>query len=101
MIFYFIQLYCNDSEVATVMIMEMFCFCLFFIFISEAPEVFLSAERQRVSVGEQISVACNVSGHPQPELHWINKHNGQTLVRVCGHFSLTLSRYSNNTTFDI
>lgn len=37
MIFYFIQLYCNDSEVATVMIMEMFCFCLFF-FLFQRPQ---------------------------------------------------------------
>lgn len=53
-------------------------------FISEAPEVFVSAEQQSVSVGERVSVSCNVSGHPQPELHWINKHNGRTLVRVYG-----------------
>ncbi|KAE8288506.1 Hemicentin-1 [Larimichthys crocea] len=57
--------------------------------VFEAPEVFLSAERQRVSVGEQISVACNVSGHPQPELHWINKHNGQTLDSPSGRVHVT------------
>lgn len=47
--------------------------------------MFVSAEQQSVSVGERVSVSCNVSGHPQPELHWLNKHNGQKLVRVCGH----------------
>ncbi|TKS81743.1 Neural cell adhesion molecule 1 [Collichthys lucidus] len=57
--------------------------------IFEAPEVFLSAERQSVSVSEQISVACNVSGHPQPELHWINKHNGQTLDSPSGRVHVT------------
>ncbi|KAF3840090.1 hypothetical protein F7725_018807 [Dissostichus mawsoni] len=29
--------------------------------------------------GEHVSVSCNVSGHPQPELHWLNKQNGRTL----------------------
>lgn len=48
--------------------------------VSEAPEVFVSAEEQRVSVGERVSVSCNVSGHPHPELHWINKQNGRTVV---------------------
>lgn len=47
---------------------------------SEAPEVFVSTEQQSVSVGGRVSVSCNVSGHPNPELHWINKHNGRTLV---------------------
>lgn len=40
----------------------------------------MSAEQQRVSVGERVSVFCNVSGHPYPKLHWINKHNGRTVV---------------------
>lgn len=51
-------------------------------FISEVPEVFVSAERLSVSVGERVSVSCNVSGHPQPELYWLNKHSGHTMVRV-------------------
>lgn len=42
----------------------------------------MSVEQQNVSVGESVAVACNVSGLPQPDLHWINKRNGQTLVRV-------------------
>lgn len=48
--------------------------------LSEAPEVFVSAEQQSVSMGERVSVSCNVSGYPYPELHWINKHNGRTVV---------------------
>ncbi|XP_031134210.1 neural cell adhesion molecule 1 isoform X2 [Sander lucioperca] len=52
--------------------------------VYEAPEVFVSAEQQSVSVGERVSVSCNVSGHPQPELHWINKHNGRTLDSASG-----------------
>uniref|UniRef100_A0A8P4K5D0 Neural cell adhesion molecule 3 n=1 Tax=Dicentrarchus labrax TaxID=13489 RepID=A0A8P4K5D0_DICLA len=47
--------------------------------VFEAPEVFVSAEQQSVSVGERVSVSCNVTGHPQPELHWLNKHNGQAV----------------------
>lgn len=42
--------------------------------------MFVSAEIQSVPVGERVSVSCNVSGHPQPELHWLSKHNSQTLV---------------------
>lgn len=57
--------------------------------ISEAPEVFVSVEEQRVSVGERVSVSCNVSGHPQPELHWINKHNGR---KVVGNNPATISQ---------
>ncbi|XP_060938032.1 neural cell adhesion molecule 1 [Limanda limanda] len=49
--------------------------------VYEAPEVFLSAVQRNVSVGERVSVSCNVSGHPQPKLHWLNKNNGQTLVK--------------------
>ncbi|KAM3838265.1 neural cell adhesion molecule 1 [Diretmus argenteus] len=57
--------------------------------VSEAPEVYLSVEKQSVSVGKSVSVSCNISGHPQPELHWLDKHNGHTLdssghVRVMG-----------------
>ncbi|KAA8591520.1 hypothetical protein FQN60_016894 [Etheostoma spectabile] len=52
--------------------------------VYEAPEVFVSAEQQSVSVGKRISVSCNVSGHPQPEQHWINKHNGRTLDSASG-----------------
>ncbi|XP_031729619.1 neural cell adhesion molecule 1 isoform X1 [Anarrhichthys ocellatus] len=52
--------------------------------VYEAPEVFVSAEQQSVSVGERVSVSCNVSGHPQPELHWLNKHNGRTLDSTSG-----------------
>ncbi|KAM8734058.1 neural cell adhesion molecule 1-B-like isoform 1-T1 [Acanthopagrus schlegelii] len=54
------------------------------VVVNEAPEVFVSAEQQSVSVGESVSVSCNVSGHPQPELHWLNKHNGHT-VASSGH----------------
>ncbi|XP_058503997.1 neural cell adhesion molecule 1 [Solea solea] len=53
--------------------------------VFEAPEVFVSAEQQSVLVGERVSVSCNVSGHPQPELHWLNKHSGQTLDSASGH----------------
>ncbi|XP_041648327.1 neural cell adhesion molecule 1 [Cheilinus undulatus] len=52
--------------------------------VYEAPEVSVSAEWQSVSMGERVSVSCNVSGHPQPELHWLNKHNGQTLDSSSG-----------------
>ncbi|XP_018539772.1 neural cell adhesion molecule 1 [Lates calcarifer] len=52
--------------------------------VFEAPEVSVSAEKQSVSVGEHVSVSCNVSGHPQPELYWLNKHNGQTLDSTSG-----------------
>ncbi len=45
----------------------------------------VSAEQQSVSVGDRVSVSCNVSGHPEPTLHWLNKYNGQKLVRVHGH----------------
>ena len=52
-------------------------------FISEAPEVFVSVEEYRVySVGQRVLVSCNVSGHPQPELYWVNKQNGHKLVRL-------------------
>ncbi|KAF7651225.1 hypothetical protein LDENG_00113900 [Lucifuga dentata] len=47
--------------------------------VFEAPGVFVTAEKRIVSVGESVSVSCNVSGHPQPELHWLNKYNGYTL----------------------
>lgn len=53
--------------------------------VFEAPEVFVTAKQQSVSVGESVSVSCNVSGHPQPELHWLSKHNGQTLDSAAGH----------------
>ncbi|XP_065813936.1 neural cell adhesion molecule 1 [Labrus bergylta] len=54
------------------------------LYVFEAPEVFVSVELLSMSVGEGVSVSCNVSGHPQPELHWINKHNGQTLDLTTG-----------------
>ncbi|XP_012714585.2 neural cell adhesion molecule 1 isoform X1 [Fundulus heteroclitus] len=47
--------------------------------VFEPPEVFISEDKHRVNVGERVSVSCNVTGHPQPELHWINKQNGQEL----------------------
>uniref|UniRef100_H2V5K3 Neural cell adhesion molecule 3 n=1 Tax=Takifugu rubripes TaxID=31033 RepID=H2V5K3_TAKRU len=53
--------------------------------VFEAPEVFVSTEQQSVSVGERVSVSCNVSGHPNPELHWINKHNGRALDTSSEH----------------
>ncbi|XP_051920662.1 neural cell adhesion molecule 1 isoform X1 [Hippocampus zosterae] len=52
--------------------------------VFETPEVSLSVEQQNVSVGESVAVACNVSGLPQPDLHWINKRNGQTLDSPSG-----------------
>ncbi|XP_074510903.1 neural cell adhesion molecule 1 isoform X2 [Sebastes fasciatus] len=56
----------------------------YILHVNEAPEVFVSAEQQSVLVGERVSVSCNVSGHPQPELHWLNKHNGRTLDSSSG-----------------
>ncbi|XP_076006476.1 neural cell adhesion molecule 1 isoform X2 [Genypterus blacodes] len=47
--------------------------------VFETPEVFVAEELRRVLVGESVSVSCNVSGHPQPELHWLNKHNGRRI----------------------
>lgn len=47
--------------------------------VFEAPEVFLSTEQQRASVGDRVSVSCNVSGYPHPELHWLSKLNGQPI----------------------
>lgn len=41
----------------------------------------MSDEQLSVSLGKRVSVFCNVSGHPQPQLYWFNKHNGRTLVR--------------------
>lgn len=52
--------------------------------VFEAPEVFVSIEQQSVSVGDQVSVSCNVSGHPQPELHWLSKLNGQAIGQDSG-----------------
>lgn len=49
---------------------------------TESPEVFLSEDQHSVNVGERVSVSCNVTGHPQPELHWINKQNGEELVMM-------------------
>ncbi|KAM6910367.1 neural cell adhesion molecule 1 [Xenentodon cancila] len=49
-----------------------------------APEVSVSADEHHVSVGERVLVACNVSGHPQPELHWLNKQNGLKLDSTSG-----------------
>ncbi|KAG7229448.1 hypothetical protein INR49_012847 [Caranx melampygus] len=58
--------------------------------VFEAPEVFLSAEKLIVLAGESVSVSCNVSGHPQPELYWLNKHNGQTMGSdTAGHVRVT------------
>ncbi|XP_024917580.1 neural cell adhesion molecule 1 isoform X2 [Cynoglossus semilaevis] len=53
--------------------------------VFEAPGVNLSLERQVASVGGQVSVSCNVSGYPLPELHWLNKFNGRTLDLTSGH----------------
>jgi len=44
--------------------------------------VFVSVDKVNASVGERVSVSCNISGHPQPELHWLNKQNWQELVRI-------------------
>ncbi|KAK5862658.1 hypothetical protein PBY51_018028 [Eleginops maclovinus] len=52
--------------------------------VYEAPEVFVSAAQQNMSVGERVSVSCNISGHPHPELHWLNKQNGRTLDSSSG-----------------
>lgn len=43
--------------------------------------MFVSAKQLSVSLGQRVSVSCNVSGHPQPELYWLNKYNGRILVR--------------------
>lgn len=56
----------------------------------------MSAEQQSVSTGERVSVSCNVSGHPPPVLHWLNKHNGHTLVRVYGHTCPHIYQSQNN-----
>lgn len=40
--------------------------------VFESPDVSVSTEEQNVSLSERVSVSCNVSGHPQPELHWLN-----------------------------
>ncbi|XP_039974592.1 neural cell adhesion molecule 1 [Xiphias gladius] len=52
--------------------------------VFEAPEVFVSAEQLSVSSGERVSVSCNVSGNPQPELYWLNKDSGHTLDSAPG-----------------
>lgn len=52
--------------------------------VFEAPEVFVSGEQQSVSVGDRVSVSCNVSGYPHPELHWLNKFNGRTIGQDSG-----------------
>ncbi|XP_072250828.1 neural cell adhesion molecule 1 isoform X2 [Leuresthes tenuis] len=52
--------------------------------VFEAPEVFVSVDKVNVSVGERVSVSCNISGHPQPELHWLNKQNWQELDSTSG-----------------
>ncbi|KAK7887112.1 hypothetical protein WMY93_026733 [Mugilogobius chulae] len=52
--------------------------------VFESPEVFVSAEQQSASVGDRVSVSCNVSGHPAPELHWLNKLNGQAISHDSG-----------------
>ncbi|XP_028326815.1 neural cell adhesion molecule 1 [Gouania willdenowi] len=59
-----------------------------FLHVFEAPQVVVSAEQQCVLVGERVSVACNVSGHPQPELHWLNKHTGHTIDSTSGRVSV-------------
>ncbi|XP_014879596.1 neural cell adhesion molecule 1-like isoform X2 [Poecilia latipinna] len=51
----------------------------FMLHVFEPPEVFISEDQHSVNVGERVSVSCNVTGHPQPELHWINKQNGEEL----------------------
>ncbi|KAM7382564.1 hypothetical protein PAMP_002290 [Pampus punctatissimus] len=58
---------------------------IFKLHVFEAPDVSLSSEQQSVPVGGRVSVSCNVSGHPQPELHWLNKYTGQTLNSASGH----------------
>lgn len=58
--------------------------------------MFVSAEQLSVSVGESVSVSCNVSGHPQPELHWFNKHNGRTLVRLYMDIYMRTTTHTNH-----
>lgn len=58
--------------------------------------MFVSVDQQRVTVGERVSVSCNVTGHPQPELHWLNKQNGQTLVGIHSETYSCKSRISCN-----
>ncbi|XP_047455776.1 neural cell adhesion molecule 1 isoform X2 [Mugil cephalus] len=52
--------------------------------VFEFPGVFVSEDKLHVSVGRSVSVFCNVSGHPEPKLHWINKLNGRTLDQTSG-----------------
>ncbi|CAN9513936.1 unnamed protein product [Ophioblennius macclurei] len=52
--------------------------------VFEAPEVFVSVEQLHSSAGDQVTVSCNVSGHPQPQLYWLNKQNGRTLTSSSG-----------------
>ncbi|XP_041845148.1 neural cell adhesion molecule 1 isoform X2 [Melanotaenia boesemani] len=52
--------------------------------VFEAPEVLLSVDKLFLSVGERVNVSCNVSGHPQPELYWVNKQNGQIVDSTSG-----------------
>nr|XP_046256510.1 neural cell adhesion molecule 1 [Scatophagus argus] len=56
----------------------------FTLHVYEAPDVFVKEEQLNVSVGERASVSCNVSGHPQPELYWLNKRNGHTVDSTTG-----------------
>ncbi|MED6276503.1 hypothetical protein CHARACLAT_003672 [Characodon lateralis] len=51
----------------------------FMLHVFEPPEVFISGDQHSVNVGERVAVSCNVTGYPQPDLHWLNKQNGQEL----------------------
>ncbi|KAJ3598525.1 hypothetical protein NHX12_002036 [Muraenolepis orangiensis] len=52
--------------------------------VYEAPEVFVSAEEEAVFLGQQVSLSCNVSGHPHPQRYWINKHSGKRVDSTSG-----------------
>uniref|UniRef100_A0A8C4ZH90 Neural cell adhesion molecule 3 n=1 Tax=Gadus morhua TaxID=8049 RepID=A0A8C4ZH90_GADMO len=43
--------------------------------VSEAPEVYVRAKEEKVSLGSNVSLPCNVTGHPFPQLYWIHKQS--------------------------
>ncbi|CAL8248488.1 unnamed protein product [Lota lota] len=52
--------------------------------VSEAPEVYVSADKETVSWGNNVSVSCNVTGHPFPQLYWINKQSRNIVDSISG-----------------
>ncbi|KAG7266644.1 hypothetical protein CRUP_032322, partial [Coryphaenoides rupestris] len=57
------------------------CVC---VYVSETPEVYLSVEEETVSLGHNVSLSCNVSGHPYPQLYWIKKLCGKIVDSTSG-----------------